>query len=807
MRNLIAEPEICRNPTTPFLPPLRSHYKDIPPLLRGAEKIMVLLGMRYSRGPDGTRGFTIGRGKPLPGSEPVLLPRQPGGAGPASTRHGSQQQAVPGGAGPASARHSSQQQAVPGVAGLPPPPAAQQKSAPPPAAAAQQQKGAQSSKAQQLAQQLAPSADPSAQGAKSWACIAAPTTPGPGIFDDADEPLPAGLPPPRSPGGGAATAAAGSAPATTPPSVSPLLPPPGLSASPPGLGLAMGVGGLPPPASLAPSAPVASMLATATTAGPPAVAPSLSALGAPPSLGAALPHSPSSSLKAILGIADGAGADTGAGSAGLGLFGGAPPPGQGGHVRDAAALATPPSAPPPPRGRSHGLGGILLFDEDGSKEEEVAAAVDAHGFGARGSRLAAWCGSAAEEAPETPTAALLSSPLPPPPAMLAARPYAADAYALPSLAPLGDSLHHQAAPLSGTSVGTHPQPPSPSACCPPPPAFAYASSATPPHPSLGALSPALASDGGVGASRLTSWTSSQAQSLPHPTRPTLPAAAPPHGRPLLPSDGWSGMAPPPQQQQQKQQKQTQMEQFHAMAHAMLQPAPPQTSSLPPPPPVPEFSAGGASAWGASAASASPLRGPVASSPLGAGGASAPGGTVVHAQVAQLQQQSQHIMQQLMQQRHQLSAEQQMELDLKVQQWQYQQRLLQAQQLPTASLPPSAQQLPPGPPLDASPAARPQQVRHPTRPTHHPPTLRAWLPWRGRLATPHLFAWSPPPAPSPPSLYPHFLVPPFPSSPPSLLLAPTLEDGRALGTTANAPSRVHTLHRPRCRCRRGSRPSI
>ena len=35
---------------------------------------MVLLGMRYAKGPDGSKGFSIGRGTPLPGSLPPLQP-------------------------------------------------------------------------------------------------------------------------------------------------------------------------------------------------------------------------------------------------------------------------------------------------------------------------------------------------------------------------------------------------------------------------------------------------------------------------------------------------------------------------------------------------------------------------------------------------------------------------------------------------------------------------------------------------------------------------------------------------------------
>lgn len=37
---------------------------------------MVLLGMKYAKGPDGTRGFGLGRGRPLPQGLPAPLPRQ-----------------------------------------------------------------------------------------------------------------------------------------------------------------------------------------------------------------------------------------------------------------------------------------------------------------------------------------------------------------------------------------------------------------------------------------------------------------------------------------------------------------------------------------------------------------------------------------------------------------------------------------------------------------------------------------------------------------------------------------------------------
>ena len=37
----------------------------------------MLLGMRYAAGPDGSRGFSIGRGMPLPGSLPPLAKRVP----------------------------------------------------------------------------------------------------------------------------------------------------------------------------------------------------------------------------------------------------------------------------------------------------------------------------------------------------------------------------------------------------------------------------------------------------------------------------------------------------------------------------------------------------------------------------------------------------------------------------------------------------------------------------------------------------------------------------------------------------------
>ena len=229
---------------------------------------MVLLGMRYSKGPNGTKGFTIGRGKPLPGSLPPLSTR--------SLQAKKDEEKSPISKDSAQLSRGGRALSTDSTPPTPPGPSS--------------------------------GADPSAHGAKSWACVAGAKMLSMPLADSSSAPDHFSDPEP-----------AGSIRATSfnlTPSRSGLGPPPGvppglgsLSASPPAsLPLSCASPqtemppGLPPPAarpSPPPSATAETLLGmnmvALTSHRPGCSAPASS----PPS---GVPPSPSSSLKAMLGI-------------------------------------------------------------------------------------------------------------------------------------------------------------------------------------------------------------------------------------------------------------------------------------------------------------------------------------------------------------------------------------------------------------------------------------------------------------------------------------------------------------------------
>ena len=208
---------------------------------------MVLLGMRYAKGPDGTRGFAIGRGRPLPGGLPPPPPRQaPQAAAPDAHRSGQPPAQARTGAAASKAQHAASA------------------SHPPPA----------SKPAQPAA---TPALDPTAQGAKSWAsCVQSTPPQGPRPTDED-----------------------GSTPSITPPGCTP----PSSHSSTPGLGASLppGLGGMGKAFGL-PSAAVDSLGTTsayngsASGASAPAVLPSAAipthADAAPPPTGEHPVHGP-----------------------------------------------------------------------------------------------------------------------------------------------------------------------------------------------------------------------------------------------------------------------------------------------------------------------------------------------------------------------------------------------------------------------------------------------------------------------------------------------------------------------------------
>jgi len=494
---------------------------------------MVLLGMRYAKGPDGTRGFAIGRGKAPSGVPPSAPP-------------------------PRQAPRSAAPEALP--AGLPPP------------------RGAGAAK-------------PAATTAAVFSAWAAATSSQQWTSDGETTSLgtPVSMTPPgcTPPGSHAAT-----------PSM-----PPGLVGSPPGLGF-----GLPSAATPAAGA----MLPPDVTSRPshPATASYLS-LGASCGLPAsgALPSSPSSSLKAMLGIGDGIGV-AGAGAGGIGA---------------------------PRAGSRRGLGGIDLSDE-GSVDDEalhelrpsatmLQAGVGA-GVGAGGavrlpgaSRLAMWAGGDDDDDEAVGGAPLTPTRQPPPP-----------------LGHLSAAFGHLAPPSGVASV----QPPSPSACGGLPAAFR----SSPPERS---------SAGRLGTSAGSAPTGLLPGPLPGPLPGMLPGTLP-GGTSLLGGGGsaaerdahasrlglymaqrgaGAGAAQPAWSRQQQPESSPTQQQQAQQQPAQQQPQQQQQQAAP--------------------------------------------GAPHTQQVAQLQQQSQAILQQLHAQRHNLTAEQQIDFDQKLSQWHYQQRQLQVQQ--------------------------------------------------------------------------------------------------------------------------------
>ena len=484
---------------------------------------MVLLGMRYAKGPDGTRGFAIGRGKAPSGVPPSAPP-------------------------PRQAPRAAAPEALP--AGLPPP------------------RGAGAAK-------------PAATTAAVFSAWAAATSSQQWTSDG--ETISLGTPVSMTP------------PGCTPPGSHAATPsmPPGLVGSPPGLGFGLpsaatpAAGAMLPPdvTSLPSHLGMASYLSLGASCGLPA--------------SGALPSSPSSSLKAMLGIGDGIGV-AGAGAGGIGA---------------------------PRAGSRRGLGGIDLSDE-GSVDDEslhelrpsatmLQAGMGA-GVGAGGavrlpgaSRLTMWAGGddddddAAGGAPHTPTRQ--------PP---------------PSLGHLSAAFGHLAPPSGVTSV----QPPSPSACGGLPSAFR---SSPPERSSAGLSTSAVSAPAGPlpgmlpGGTSLLGGGGSAGERDAHASRLGLYMAQHAAGAGATPPS-WSGQQQPhssPTQQQQAQQQQQQP--------AQQQPQRQQQQAAP--------------------------------------------GAPHTQQVAQLQQQSQAILQQLLAQRHNLTAEQQIDFDQKLSQWNYQQRQLQMQQ--------------------------------------------------------------------------------------------------------------------------------